>query len=287
MQSARFQTGRRPPTVADSLSGVVISAMILGLWLVSLLWLCARDVSELQGGWLTLAVLLRTFLHTGVFITAHDAMHGTIVPRHRKLNDLIGSLAAAVYALLPYRRLRAKHWQHHRHPASADDPDFHDGRHSNVLAWYFKFMQGYLDARQRFILLVGMSVLFYGLSLGLHIATANLLWFWILPILLSSVQLFYFGVFLPHRRPVAGYDNCHRASSSGWPVFWSFLSCYNFGYHWEHHEYPDLPWYRLVPLYKRPEPGQSPSENANIGIYPDASRKGKRWHASINAASKT
>ncbi|WP_208766779.1 fatty acid desaturase [Nostoc flagelliforme] len=27
------------------------------------------------------------------------------------------------------------------------------------------------------------------------------------------------------------------------------MSCYHFGYHQEHHEYPDVPWWKL-PAYK-------------------------------------
>jgi fatty acid desaturase len=35
-------------------------------------------------------VLLTTFFYTGIFITAHDAMHGLVSPSYRKLNDVIG-----------------------------------------------------------------------------------------------------------------------------------------------------------------------------------------------------
>ena len=35
-------------------------------------------------------VLLTTFFYTGIFITAHDAMHGLVSPSYRKLNDAIG-----------------------------------------------------------------------------------------------------------------------------------------------------------------------------------------------------
>jgi beta-carotene ketolase (CrtW type) len=90
-----------------------------------------------------------------------------------------------------------------------------------------------------------MSIIFYSLLWGLHIPMSNLILFWLLPLSLSSIQLFYFGIFLPHRRPKTGYTNRHCAKSSYYSIFWSFVTCYHFGYHWEHHEYPHLPWYKL------------------------------------------
>jgi beta-carotene ketolase (CrtW type) len=62
--------------------------------------------------------------------------------------------------------------------------------------------------------------------------------------------LFYFGTFLPHREPEEGYSNIHCAQSNSLPVFWSFITCYHFGYHQEHHEYPHVPWWHLPVIYK-------------------------------------
>jgi beta-carotene/zeaxanthin 4-ketolase len=62
---------------------------------------------------------------------------------------------------------------------------------------------------------------------------------------MSSFQLFLFGTFLPHREPINGYVNdCHSTSTS-FSEFWSFISCYHFGYHEEHHDLPHLAWWQL------------------------------------------
>lgn len=37
-------------------------------------------------------------LHTGVFITAHEAMHGSVAPSNPALNDFFGRLACTLYA---------------------------------------------------------------------------------------------------------------------------------------------------------------------------------------------
>jgi len=175
-----------------------------------------------------------------LFITAHDAMHGSVCPGNPWLNDLIGSLSVRCYALLSYRQLRVKHHLHHQAPATEQDPDFHRG---SFWGWYFHFMKGYMRGKQGLVVAPGMMTLF--LLLLLHFPLANVLIFWGLPLLLSPLQLFYFGTYLPHRITATGYPDEHRARSSGYPVLLSFLTCYHFGYHWEHHEYPHLPWYHL------------------------------------------
>jgi beta-carotene ketolase (CrtW type) len=104
-------------------------------------------------------------------------------------------------------------------------------------------MKGYLNFRQIVIQFFGIGAIFIILHFGLHIAVVNLCLFWILPIFLSTMQLFFFGTYLPHRSSKA--ENSHHAISSNYPPIWSFLTCYHFGYHWEHHEYPFLAWYDL------------------------------------------
>jgi fatty acid desaturase len=48
-----------------------------------------------------------------------------------------------------------------------------------------------------------------------------------------------------HRQTEEGYSDRHRAKSINYSVIWSFITCYHFSYHWEHHQYPHLPWYKL------------------------------------------
>lgn len=250
MQNALLPLKEPVNTLIDSILGILIAGIVMVLWLGSLIFLLSIDISEIPVFWIVPAVLLRAFLHTGIFITAHDAIHGTVFHQNRKINDFIGSLAARMYVLLPYKTLLKKHNLHHHYPASKKDPDFCEDGQENPLVWYVTFMKGYLEGKQSWVLLIGMSIIFYSLLLGLNIPITNLVLFWLLPILVSSIQLFYFGIFLPHRQPKEGYRNRHRAQSSYYSIFWSFLACYHFGYHWEHHEYPHLPWYKLPSAVK-------------------------------------
>lgn len=230
----------------DSFRGILIAFAIIGIWASSLFFLLSLNISEVHILWLLPAVIWQTFLYTGLFITAHDAMHGVVFSQNPKINHLIGSLAVSLYALFPYKELLKKHWAHHRNPASGTDPDFHNGKHKNFLAWYFHFMKGYWSWKG----ILGLMVIFNIASYVIHIPKENLTLFWAIPSILSSVQLFYFGSFLPHQEPEGGYTNAHRAQTNPLPTFWSFITCYHFGYHEEHHEYPHVPWWNLPAVHK-------------------------------------
>ena len=194
---------------------------------------------------LTLTVLIRTFLQTGLFIVAHDAMHGSLLPDSQRWNDRLGRLALGLYACLPWERCRRHHLSHHLAPASPHDPDYHDGQNRGAAAWYLSFMAKYLTPAQ----MGGLLSCWLVSGLLLHGVTpqplANLLLFWILPLLLSSLQLFVFGTYLPHREGAEPAGDRHQARSLPLPQSLSLLSCYHFGYHWEHHEFPELPWFQL------------------------------------------
>jgi beta-carotene ketolase (CrtW type) len=225
------------------LVGLLVPLLVLIAWTVSLVGACWLDLSHCSLMMIGLAIALRTFFHTGLFVTAHDAMHGTVSIDHPRLNHLMGRLCTTLYAFLPYSALQSKHQLHHQHPATELDPDFCE---QGIGRWYLQFMRGYLvgvPCQQIGTLLLGMAAVFIGLYWLGQVSIANLLLFWVLPILLSSLQLFYFGTFLPHHSPAT--LGRHRSRSSNFSTLWSLLTCYHFGYHWEHHEYPQLPWYKL------------------------------------------
>jgi len=229
-----------------SRQGILIAGTIFVLWAASLVLLLSLDVTKLQPMGIVLAMLWQMFLYTGLFITAHDAMHGQVCPQDPKINSFIGSLALMLYGLFSYKHLLKKHWDHHHYPASERDPDFHDGNHKNFFAWYFCFMKRYWSWTR----LLGLIAIFKAIHYIFQVPENNLTLFWMLPAIFSSVQLFYFGTFLPHLEPKEGYDEPHRAQSSAYPAFWSFITCYHFGYHQEHHEYPQVPWWQLPAVYK-------------------------------------
>ena len=179
-------------------------------------------------------VLLMTFLYTGLFITAHDAMHG-IVSKTRWVNRAIGTLCALLFSFNFFSKLNPAHHEHHRYVATEKDPDYY---HGSFVRWYVKFLWQYVTIWQIVLMAITYNLL------KLVFPMENLIVFWMLPAVLSTVQLFYFGTYLPHRGEHTADDpyksNPHRRSH-----LYAFITCYFFGYHYEHHAYPATPWWLL------------------------------------------
>jgi len=216
-------------------------------WLLSLILCLSVDLGRLHPALLLGAVLVRAFLQTGLFIVGHDAMHRLLLPRRPRWNDRLGALALALYGALPYQACLHNHLLHHRSPGSDHDPDVYSGPSGSLLSWYRRFMAGYLSWRQMAWLLGGWGLLALGLGSGWQApgaAITKVLLFCTLPLMLSSWQLFLVGTYLPHRSQAAGATT-HQVTSLDWPVWFSLLACYHFGYHREHHEAPELCWFQL------------------------------------------
>jgi len=227
--------------------GLVIALAIILLWASSLVFLIFSKFDHNYSGQILLAVLWQTFLYTGLFITGHEAMHGLIYPKNPRINQLIGSTAVLLYAFFPYKQLLKKHWLHHRHPSSPLDPDFHNGLDTGFWSWYFHFMKGYWNWQRMGVLLAILCFLGHGLK----VHPCNILFYSLLPSFLSSLQLFYFGTFLPHREPENGHKDSVGFKTTNLPIILSFITCYHFGYHQEHHENPDLPWWELPTAHRQ------------------------------------
>ncbi len=225
---------------------------IAAAWIATLL---AALLLPLQGAWLSPArllplILLRSFLQTGLFIVAHDAMHGSLLPGSASWNRRIGRLVLALYAGLPWEPACRNHRRHHCAPGSRHDPDHRGSPGGGALLWYLNFMASYLSLRQLGALVGAWIAALVLLSPFSPHPLASLLLFWTLPLWLSSLQLFVVGTYLPHREASGRSADRHRAASLPWPELVSFVACFHFGYHWEHHQLPHLPWYRL-PLARR------------------------------------
>jgi beta-carotene ketolase (CrtW type) len=224
--------------------GLVIALLIIALWILTVSIYQINDLTKVNYLVILLLILWQTFLNTGLFIIAHDGMHGLIFPTNIKLNHFIGSLALILYAFLSYENLREKHLLHHRFPGTNLDPDFHNSNNLSFLSWYGEFMTKYLSLKHLFRL----SVLVLFIAYFCKITWFHLFLFWALPLILSSLQLFFFGTFLPHREDEQIGKNISSIKSLYLPVFLSLITCYHFSYHQEHHQYPFIPWWKLPSL---------------------------------------
>lgn len=212
--------------------GILIAFVIIILWAGSLVFLLAYPISWTDP-LVYLGVLVQMYFYTGLFITAHDAMHG-LVSSNKRLNRAIGVIAALLFSYNFYWKLFPKHHEHHRFVATDKDPDYHSS--DNFFIWYLSFVRQYVSIWQILLMAVTYNIL------KLFLPTENLIVFWMLPAILSTLQLFYFGTFLPH---MGESDNAHHSNSQSKNHFWALISCYFFGYHYEHHDSPGTPWWRL------------------------------------------
>jgi len=215
--------------------GIFIALTIILSWFFHLSFWISQDVN-FYNPWIYVAILIQTHLYTGLFISSHDSIHGVISSKHPLINRTIGRICTILFAFNNYSLLSKKHHLHHAHVNTEKDPDVHQG---NFFSWWFKFALQYVHWTQ----ILAMAITYNLLKIWFPME--NLILFWELPAILSTMQLFYFGTFLPHKGPHTK-DNVHQSRSQKKNDLWAFISCYFFGYHYEHHAFPYLPWWRLA-----------------------------------------
>ena len=191
-----------------------------------------------------LLLFLQCWLSVGLFIVAHDCMHGSLAPFRPSVNLWVGRLCLTLYVGFSYDRLVPKHFEHHRAPGTTADPDFNDEDPEHFWRWYASFVLRYFGWRPLAFVLGVASIEQFALGAP----TSNVLLLWALPAIFSSLQLFYFGTYLPHRHDHEGFTDKHNSRSNDFSWVVSLMTCFHFGYHHEHHVAPHVPWWRLPAL---------------------------------------
>ena len=192
---------RREPDAMKGLTGSAVIGIILALCIITA-WVSTHVAGVFLYTWglhsIVTAPLLAAvscWLFVGLFIVAHDCMHGSLAPHSPALNRFIGQLCLLLYAGFAFDQLNSKHHLHHRHSGTDGDPDFISHPPHGFIRWYASFFFTYFGWRQ-FAVLSAVSAAYL---LLLDVSYSNLLAFWALPAIASSLQLFYFGTYLPHK----------------------------------------------------------------------------------------
>lgn len=230
--SARYRSAPLGPW------GVLVALVIIGAWGTHLAWMLLSPELPWDSPLTWLQVAFQAWLCTGLFITGHDAMHGTVA-RQPWVNETVGTVACFLFAGLSYRRLVLNHHAHHAQPTGEADPDF-STRTQSFWPWLGTFMARYTTLPQ-----LGVMAAKFNIFVFLGVSQPRILAFWVLPAVLGTLQLFYFGTYQPHRRPDTPDMAPHHARTLPRNHLWAMLSCFFFGYHWEHHQSPGTPWWRL------------------------------------------
>ncbi len=217
--------------------GVFVAIVVIACWLVHLLYCLLFLQVDGESVWTYLHVIIQAYLYTGLFITGHDAMHG-LIGNKMKVNHIFGWMSSLLFAGLSYQKLRKNHYLHHQFPATEKDPDYYV-KSQNLFVWWFMFLKRYATIWQFLFMAMAFNLL------KIWFEPDQLIVYWIIPAILATFQLFFVGTFLPHRKPHQEKMEPHKARSQRGPHWWAMLSCYFFGYHWEHHEVPRIPWWQL------------------------------------------
>jgi len=240
---------RRAPA-ADTLPGLILAGGIALAWVT----IHVGGIFFWEWRWSTapiaiVLILVQAWLSTGLFIVAHDCMHGSLAPRRPSVNRIVGTLCLAAYAGLSYGALLPKHHAHHAAPGTPADPDFHPDAPTRALPWFVRFFRGYYTHGQ--IVRITIAAILYML---LGASLWSIVAFWAVPALLALGQLFLFGTYLPHRHEALPFADTHHARNSRLSPTLSLLTCFHFGAcHHEHHLSPQTPWWRL-PRLRRATP---------------------------------
>jgi beta-carotene ketolase (CrtW type) len=247
IESATLERASEKPTKGwrrESVIGLSLALLLAAVWL----YIHVTAIFNLPPAraWLMAPILIaiQCWLYVGLFIIAHDCMHGSLAPFRPAVNRAVGTAALFLYAGFSFDKLNKKHHEHHRHSGTNGDPDFDDRHPHGFWGWYWKFLSEYLSWRQP--LLFGTAILCYAAFLDAPVL--NIVLFWIVPALLSSLQLFTFGTYLPHRPDGTPFIDRHNARTSSHSPLLSLFTCFHFGYHHEHHLFPGAPWWRLPAL---------------------------------------
>lgn len=138
-------------------------------------------------------------------------------------------------------KIRDAHFAHHKHTGEDGDPDFDTAHPTQFWAWYWTFFRRYFGWQ---------SLIYVNTVVGIYLFVFDIPFMQIFllygaPALLSSLQLFYFGTYRPHRHGEGAFADGHNARSDNFSTLASLASCFHFGYHLEHHRRPDVPWWAL------------------------------------------
>ena len=133
-----------PPEPWQGVIGLGLAVLIFGGWLA--LHVYAVAFFEINTQTLPLVPVifaLLCWLSVGMFIVAHDAMHGSLIPGWPRLSGFIGGLMLFVYAGFGWRKMRDAHMDHHKYSGTARDPDFDADHPAAFWPWYFTFLKRY------------------------------------------------------------------------------------------------------------------------------------------------
>ena len=225
-------SGNAPVLIAFAM--IIAWAVVVTFGAVFMPWTTSGSI------WIWLSrlalIALETHLYAGLFIVAHESMHRLAAPGRPRLNNLLGRAALFLYGGFRLAPLLVAHGDHHTFPASERDPDWSA---KGPALWFVGFILRHSTVVNIFYFAL-IDLLLFTVGRGVD----GYIFGVVIPAVLSAGQLFWFGTYLPHKQREGGYNE-QRAVSQDFPRWLSYLTCYHFGYHYEHHAMPWVPWWKM------------------------------------------
>jgi len=209
-----------------------------------------------------------------LMILMHDGVHYRLF-RHRRLNEWVSEVALGWPVLASARAYRRNHVAHHRFLNSDRDPDW--VRKQGDPAWAFpkepielirllvrevsglgavalmsvirkvgsadkRVSTRFTAARYGFYLAVLVAALWAGLG-------KTVILYWFVPLFTWLVFIFRIRSIAEHSAIDGPNPDTHTRTTVPTLLERIFIAPKNVSYHWEHHQYPAVPFYRLPRLY--------------------------------------
>jgi beta-carotene/zeaxanthin 4-ketolase len=235
------------PNIYQTVTSLTLTASMLTIWLGVHFW-AMFDFAITAQSWplIPLIFALQCWLSVGMFIVAHDAMHGSLAPGMPRVNGAIGAVVLFLYAGFGWTKMRDAHFQHHKHVGTVGDPDFNADNPRDFWPWYRVFLKRYFGWQSMaFVWSVVLAYFFI-----FDVPPENIALLYGFPAITSSLQLFYFGTYRPHRHEGTAFPDHHHSRTNDYGTLASLFSCFHFGYHHEHHLSPGTPWWALPARHK-------------------------------------
>lgn len=240
---------------------------VSALWVVGLVavqWLAAYLVNDLSWLWLLLAAyLFGAFVNHALYVLIHECTHN-LVFRKKAYNNYLGILCDFALAFPSAMAFRKYHLLHHQHLGDYEmDPDIvcdTEGRLVRDSAWRKALWVALLGVSQalRPLKVKGVKALDKWIIANILVIAAVdvFVYFALGPKALAYLALSTFFALGLH--PVGGrWIQEHYETRKGQETYSYYgalnKTCFNMGYHNEHHDFAGVPWSNL-PRLKRIAP---------------------------------
>ncbi|MGH6895579.1 MAG: fatty acid desaturase [Geminicoccaceae bacterium] len=256
-QRARAILARHPEV--RQLMGPRPTSALWVVGLVALQWLAAYLVRDLWWVWIVVAAyLFGAFVNHALYVLIHECTHNLIF-RRKVHNNYLGILCDFALAFPSAMAFRKYHLLHHQHLGQYEmDPDIvchTEGQLVRDFAWRKALWVALLGVSQalRPLKVKGVKALDRWIVANILIVAAAdlLIYFAIGPAALGYLALSTFFALGLH--PVGGrWIQEHYETRKGQETYSYYgplnKTCFNMGYHNEHHDFAGIPWSNLPKL---------------------------------------